>query len=256
MKRPQWLTDKQRCLLRIAERDSFIPYQTLNTQLSTWQQQYQQAQPFPHICLDNIFATDLLQHIEKDFPNADNQKDWDTYRGENEWMKNATDKDFRIPFLTRHFLYALNSRSFLIWLEKLTGIKGLIPDTEFIGGGLHATLPGGKLGVHADFNKHQRNGLDRRLNLLLYLNQDWQESWGGALELWDREVTSCQQKIFPLFNRMVIFSTTDYSFHGHPQPLNCPQHIIRKSIALYYYTNGRPKEEISDSHLTNYQKPE
>ncbi len=253
MKLPRLLTDKQRCLLRIAEQDSFIPHATLNAGLAKWQQQYQSAQPFPHICLDNVFDRELLQHIARDFPDASHQQGWDTYRKENEWLKNATGQDARISFLIRHFLYALNSRSFLAWLEQLTGIKGLIPDTEFIGGGLHATLPGGKLGIHADFNKHQRNGLDRRLNLLLYLNQGWQEQWGGALELWDQALTGCQQKIFPVFNRMVIFSTTDFSFHGHPQPLNCPDNVIRKSIALYYYSNGRPQSEVSESHLTNYQ---
>ncbi len=254
MKLPKLLTNKQRCLLGIAESGDFIAYDKLNAGLATWQQQYQQAKPFPHICLDNIFSAELLQHVEADFPDADHQQNWDTYRKENEWLKNATGRDFQIPFLTRHFLYALNSRSFLVWLEKLSGIKSLIPDTEFIGGGLHATLPGGKLGIHADFNKHQRNGLDRRLNLLIYLNSNWQENWGGALELWDKKLTGCKQKIFPIFNRMVIFSTTDYSFHGHPNPLQSPDNILRKSIALYYYTNGRPKEEVSKSHLTNYQK--
>lgn len=253
MKLPKLLTDKQRCLLRIAEQDSFIPYEKLNSGLAEWQKQYQNAQPFPHICLDNVFDTELLQHINNDFPDAAGQQDWDTYRKENEWMKNATGRDFQMSFLIRHFLYALNSRSFLIWLEKLTGIKSLIPDTEFIGGGLHATLTGGKLGVHADFNKHQRNGLDRRLNLLLYLNEQWDESWNGALELWDKELTGCKHKVFPVFNRMVIFSTTDFSFHGHPQPLKCPDNVVRKSIALYYYSNGRPQEEVSESHLTNYQ---
>ena len=252
MKRLQLLNKKQRCLLHIAKHDNFIPYDKLNTNLNDWRQQYQQAEPFPHICLDNIFDIELLNHIREEFPAPSKQTDWVTFRLENEWMKNATEQDFQVPFFTRQFLYALNSRSFLAWLEKLTGIKGLIPDTEFIGGGLHATLPGGRLGVHVDFNKHQRNGLDRRINLLLYLNHDWNPDWGGALELWDKQLTSCKQKIHPVFNRMVIFSTTNESFHGHPDALNCPEHRVRQSIAMYYYTNGRPKSEMTASHLTNY----
>ena len=57
-------------------------------------------------------------------------------------------------------------------------------------------------------------------------------------------------KILPLFNRCAIFSTTDFSFHGHPTPLTCPPDRSRQSLATYYYSNGRPEEELSDSHST------
>ena len=122
----------------------------------------------------------------------------------------------------------------------MTGIQSLIPDPSFQGGGLHQIVPGGKLGIHADFNKHSRFGLDRRLNLLLYLNKNWREEYGGHLELWDRDMTHCEAKVAPIFNRVMVFGTTDFTYHGHPDPLRCPEGMTRKSLALYYFSDGRP----------------
>lgn len=118
----------------------------------------------------------------------------------------------------------------------MTGIEGLIQDPYLFGGGIHSVGAGGFLKIHADFNWHHKLNLYRRLNLLLYLNSDWQETWGGALELWDVDMASCRVSIPPLINRMVIFNTSDMSFHGHPDPLMCPENRMRNSIALYYYT--------------------
>jgi hypothetical protein len=107
--------------------------------------------------------------------------------------------------------------------------------------------------VHADFNRHRDFGLDRRLNLLLYLNKDWREEYGGHLQLWDRDVTRCEAKVLPIFNRMMVFGTTDFTFHGHPDPLQCPEGMTRKSLALYYFSNGRPAEEITGEHSTIFR---
>lgn len=142
----------------------------------------------------------------------------------------------------------------LDFLERLTGISGLIPDPYFTGGGVHQIERGGHLGVHADFNVYERLRLDRRLNLLLYLNRDWQEEWGGHLELWNSGMTTCERRVLPIFNRCVIFSTTDSSYHGHPDPLRCPPHRTRRSLATYYYSNGRPVEEQSDGHSTLFRE--
>jgi len=90
--------------------------------------------------------------------------------------------------------------------------------------------------------------------MLVYLNKDWQEEWGGQLELWDRDVSRCYEKIAPLFNRTVIFNTSDSSYHGHPHPLQCPQGESRKSLSFYYYTNGRPEAERSESHSTLFTR--
>ena len=146
--------------------------------------------------------------------------------------------------------------NFLKFLESLTGIEGLISDPYYVGGGIHETKKGGFLKVHTDFNYHKKLKLDRRVNLLLYLNSDWKEEYGGHLELWDKDMLSCKRKVLPVINRMAIFSTTDFSYHGHPEPLSCPDNRSRRSLALYYYTNGRPASELEfdKSTVTNYQE--
>ena len=138
----------------------------------------------------------------------------------------------------------------MAFLEKLTGIAGLIPDPHLRGGGLHEIRRGGSLGVHADFNFYKRLNLFRRLNLLLYLNENWSEEWGGHLELWDRTGKRCMQRIAPIFNRAVIFDTSNFSYHGHPHPLECPDNRSRKSLALYYYTVEAPADEDRTPHTT------
>jgi len=248
------LSRSESLLIDVARKDGFLPLAAMNEKLEAWRTAWAAGDPFPHICIDGLFDPSIIANVSAEFPRLDQQKDWIPFRSPNEWMKNAIATDSQIPFFTRQFLYALNSRTFVEWLEALSGIRGLISDSEFIGGGLHATMPGGRLGIHTDFNKHQRNGTDRRLNLLLFLNEEWDEAWGGHLELWDADMQRCGQKIAPLFNRMVIFATTDYTCHGHPDDLACPEGTFRKSIALYYYSNGRPAEEQSESHLTQYRK--
>jgi Rps23 Pro-64 3,4-dihydroxylase Tpa1-like proline 4-hydroxylase len=206
---------------------------------------YITAAPFPHIYFDNVFPEEVLNTILEEFPGAA-QIDWQRYNNRQE-LKLASRNEMEYGSFTRHFIHTLNSRPFLDFLENLTGIRNLIPDPALEGGGLHQILRGGLLKIHADFNKHPATGLDRRLNVLIYLNKDWEEEYGGHFELWDRNMEQAQVKILPLFNRMAVFSTTSFSYHGHPDPLNCPENRSRKSIALYYYTNGRPAEEVDPS---------
>ncbi|CAM9667139.1 unnamed protein product [Phaeothamnion confervicola] len=152
---------------------------------------------------------------------------------------------------------AAQSSPFLLFLEELTGIKGLIADPHYRGSGLHQIAPGGYLNLHADFNRYVTFGLDRRVNAFIYLNEDWDDSWGGHLELWNRDLKTCGAKIAPKLGRFVVFSSTDFSYHGHPAPLAAPPGRSRRSLALYYYTNGRPSEEIIDpkyEHSTLFVK--
>ena len=202
--------------------------------------EYLNGKPFPHICIDNFFDEKILDQILSEFPNLKEEDEF--YRNSNEF-KYASRGEYKFEENTRKFMHFLNSQPMLEFLSKLTGIENLIPDPYFWGGGLHQIVKGGYLKIHADFNVHPTMKLDRRINLLVYLNKNWDDQFGGAFELWDEEMTHCQSKIFPYFNRLVVFSTTSTSYHGHPDPLNCPENISRKSLALYYYTNGRPEEE-------------
>jgi hypothetical protein len=213
---------------------------------------YRKAKPFPHIVFDDLFDPPMLDAVLAEFP-APGQISWRGFDNQYE-VKLFASADADFGPVTRLFLYHLNSLTFLEFLSSVTGIDNLIPDPHFSGGGMHQIVRGGKLGIHADFNHHKHYGLDRRLNVLVYLNKNWSDEFGGHLELWDRQMTGCQVKLAPLFNRMVIFSTTDYTYHGHPDPLQCPEGMTRKSLALYYYTNGRPAEEVTgEKHSTLFQ---
>lgn len=213
---------------------------------------YASGVPFPHLVLDNFFDPALLERILDEFPKPGEIR-WQRFDNERE-IKLASAAEASFGPVTRLFLYHLNSITFLEFLSSVTGIANLIPDPCFDGGGLHQIVRGGKLGIHADFNRHPRYGLDRRLNMLVYLNRNWREEYGGHLELWDREMTACRTKILPLFNRIALFGTTDFTFHGHPDPLRCPEGMTRKSLALYYFSNGRPAEEISGKHSTLFKE--
>ena len=216
-------------------------------------QAYVTADPFPHAVIDGLFPEQDLQEVRCLFPGPD----------EIEWVRFASSEErklgfhhrslYALPHPIRDFLFWMNSPPVLEFLEQLTGIAGLIPDPYFGGGGLHQTLPGGFLQIHADFNVHPLLRLDRRLNVLVFLNESWPEEYGGELELWDAEMRSCRRRILPIWNRTVIFSTTDSSYHGHPKPLSCPADRTRKSLSFYYYTNGRPAEEASAPHDTIFR---
>jgi Rps23 Pro-64 3,4-dihydroxylase Tpa1-like proline 4-hydroxylase len=209
---------------------------------------YHTAQPFPHVVFDDFLSPELLDRVLAEFPGPGEQS-W--FRRETDWEKKLSLQDEqRMPELIRYVLYSLNSATFVSFLESLTGIDGLIPDPYFEGGGLHNIVSGGQLGVHVDFNCYEKLRLDRRINVIIYLNRDWRDEWGGILELWNREMTHCVKRVAPLFNRCLIFSTTETSYHGHPEPLRAPPGVSRKSLALYYYTNGRPEEERAAAHYT------
>lgn len=208
--------------------------------------EYLSAEPFPSIVFDNFFNEEFLSQIADEFPDLSKQQDVKVYDNQNEKKYEAKGEKY-FSYKTKLLTHYLNSQPVLEFLQELTGIKEtLIPDPYFNGGGYHEIKPGGLLKVHADFNKHEFMKLDRRINLLVYLNKDWDESYGGHFELWDRKMTRAYKKILPLFNRVAIFSTTDFSYHGHPDPLTCPPDRSRRSLALYYYSNGRPKSEVSE----------
>jgi len=231
--------------------ESFLPLVRMSELADSARASYLNAKPFPHIIVDNFFDPAVLDLVLEEFPKP-GEISWQQFDNARE-IKLASAAESSFGAATRLLLYHLNSITFLDFLSSVTGIENLIPDPRFDGGGLHQIVPGGKLAIHADFNKHPRYGLDRRLNLLLYLNKDWKEEYRGQLELWNREMTECGAKILPVFNRVMIFGTTDFTYHGHPDPLECPEGMTRKSLALYYFSNGRPAEEVSAQHNTTFR---
>ena len=210
--------------------------------------EYRQAQPFPHIVVDNFLPPSLLNGVIDDFRNYNNWG-WDNsnYSKDHQVKKFFSpwnnDGDTTLPINTKLILNYFNSPDVINMLEELTGIKGLIADPTLLGGGMHKIDSGGKLSIHADSRKHAISGNYRRLNLLVYLNKDWNKEWGGSLQLWDKDMTTMVQDIQPLFNRVVIFNTGADTYHGHPHPLNTPNGMSRISLALYYYTKENPDTE-------------
>jgi Rps23 Pro-64 3,4-dihydroxylase Tpa1-like proline 4-hydroxylase len=216
--------------------------------------QYSLGKPYPHIAIDNFFSEDFLNEVLNDFPDLSKIKYSENYKNQNE-IKFANNDYNNFPEKIKYFFNFLNSNYFLNFLQNLTSIKEkLVADKELKGGGLHEIKSGGLLKIHTDFNKHPSNGLDRRINVLIYLNKNWKEEYKGSLELWDKDMKFCETKISPIFNRMVVFSTTDFSNHGHPEPMLCPKEYSRKSIALYYFSKGRPANEITDENFKNRTK--
>jgi hypothetical protein len=214
--------------------------------------EYLAGHPFPHVVIDGLVPDDLLDEVVRESPGADLQENWVRWTDDNSVKRGLRD-DWTMGPTTRLLLNQCNSAAFVNFLEDLTGITGLIPDPHYFGGGLHTIERGGYLRVHADFNHYPRLNLERRINALLYLNRDWQDEWGGHLELWDETLSRREAMIAPLFNRMVIFATTDTAYHGHPNPLTCPPGVARRSLALYYYSVDRPAEERTEPHSTLWQ---
>lgn len=220
--------------------------------LSGLSTEYQNNSPFPHIVLDGIFNPSMLREVVRRYPTRYDLKWW---KYDNILERKLARDDLReLHSSIRYLVYELMERRFVQFLECLTSIEGLIVDHTLNGGGLHQIVRGGKLDIHADYNYHPITRLDRRLNVLLYLNENWEPAWNGNLELWAPDMSRCVKSIEPKFNRMVVFSTTDTAYHGHPEPLNCPEHESRKSIALYYYTHGRPVYEKSEPHSTIFKR--
>lgn len=229
----------------------------INEQYSNIEQlheQYANGNPFPHIVIDDFLQKDIACTVATELKNVD-LSDWDVDAHSeqvNKWWMNDLNK---LPTYTAKALRWFNSKDCLQLLEKLTGINGLIADPMYLGGGVHITTSGGRLGIHSDFNIHPTYKIHRRLNALLFLNENWESDWHGQLQLWSTDMKYCVQKVEPSFNRLVVFNVNDTSFHGVPDTITCPNDKRRISLALYYYTLDRPENEKSDFHWALWQKP-
>jgi hypothetical protein len=213
---------------------------------------YAGADPFPHIVIDDFLPAELICKIREHFPLETLGSDTVFnlgYGGQHKRQVMPEDCDGFV----REFFHFMNSRPMLQFLEGLTGIDALIPDPYFTGGGFHETSRGGKLGIHADFRIHEQLNLQRRMNLLIYLNEEWNDDWKGQLELWDTGMKECRAKVSPVWNRCVVFSTDANTWHGHPDELQTPERVKRRSIALYYYTASKNIYREVPSLSTMYQ---
>ncbi|MBD2750174.1 2OG-Fe(II) oxygenase [Microvirga sp. BT688] len=209
--------------------------------------------PVPWFKIDNFLRQDFAEQCAAAFPTFDKVKSLGvTHTNLNEKGKfQITDSEL-FPKPLKDLEEVLNGREFLELLEYVTDIPRLLPDRELAGGGLHATGARGHLDVHLDFNAIPERQLYRRLNILIYLNPEWKEQWGGEFELWDEDVKVCHQKFLPTFNRCVVFETNEVSFHG-VRAVKCPDGQARKSFAAYYYTKEAPAHYPGYAHSTIFK---
>lgn len=199
---------------------------------------FRKARPFPHITLDGWFDESALSELDSLF---------DDRTG---WKSSEDGKTYNSDVASIPFFQEMYSEPVLDFLRLLTGIPNLVGDPTFRGAGLHATGRGGRLGIHVDFNRHHELPLKRAVNTILYLNEDWKPEWNGTLTLTsDTNDMNFERYITPNRNRWVIFEYSDQAWHGHPEPLMCPEGVLRKSAAIYYYV---PIEQDLTFHSTIY----
>jgi len=234
----------------------FIDIDSLRKRAEAIKKDYYSKKPFKYTSFENILKPEAAEIIYNEYPSIEDGK-WDgtTYIDQkNKFQKTEFEKD---SLLDRAFK-ELNSPEFINWLEVVTGINDIKEDDSLFGGGLHQSIKGAFLNVHVDYNIHPTTNYHRRLNVIVYMNKDWKDEYEGHLELWEinNENKKMLERIAPKFNRCVIFETNEISFHGHPKKLNTPSNINRKSLATYYYTATRPKEEVAGEHNTIYVNTE
>jgi Rps23 Pro-64 3,4-dihydroxylase Tpa1-like proline 4-hydroxylase len=243
------------------ERETLVDFRRLFDIARERSKEYRSAEPFPHIVIDDFLPPDNLEKVLESIPRLDDERvKWGNLNANLPDGRPAQASKYHLQNVLcmkpplRELIAELNSGLFTFVLAELTGIESLLVDAQLLGGGVHLVKPGGLLRVHADFRRHLSYNLERRLNLLLYMNPDWREEYGGHLEIWDREMKSCVKRVLPIANRCVIFNTTSDSYHGHPHPLTCPEGMLRCSIALYYYTAQGAESVDASMHSTAWQE--
>jgi Rps23 Pro-64 3,4-dihydroxylase Tpa1-like proline 4-hydroxylase len=207
--------------------------------------------PFKFLVFDGFLLNDITDDLIQEYPHV-NKEDWDNRTFINQKNKFSKNTFLENEPLLNNFFKEVNSPKFINLISEITGIENLLADDELFGGGLHQSINGAFLDVHVDFNIHPKTNFHRRLNLIVYLNKNWEESFNGYLELWDMKNKKQIANIKPCFDRFVIFETNEISFHGHPKKLNTPLDVSRKSLAVYYYTKNRDENEIAEEHNTIY----
>ncbi|MEZ5460605.1 2OG-Fe(II) oxygenase [Dokdonella sp.] len=213
------------------------------------------AEPFRHVVINGFLDPDFCARLAQDFPGFEER------HALNEMGQvggKAVRMDVRdISDAYRELDEFLQTSEFLDYVSTLTGIPDLLYDPDYVGGGTHENRHGQGLDPHVDFNYHPRTHWHRRLNLIVYLNDEWDAAWGGELELhsdpWDA-ASNRTTSVSPLMNKAVVFETTEASWHGFSSvrlPEN-RQNLSRKSFAIYLYTRTRPVEETAPPHATIY----
>ena len=213
---------------------------------------FKNSEPFNHVVIDNFFEESVANNIASEYPSVSTDKG--VFYNNPIEVKKAIGDWNQFPKNTYSAFQYMCSQDFLNKLEKITGIQGLIADYGLHGGGYHMHPRGGKLNVHKDYSIHPKLGLERRINIIVYLTPDWQESWGGGLQLWTHDEEhnlpkEMAKQVHNQFNRAIIFDTTQNSWHGLPDKIQCPEGMSRNSLAIYYLSEPRQRIETHSRAL-------
>jgi len=232
------------------EDSPYFPYYRYESQRAALAQSYQAKQPYQHQYFEHFFDDESALAMSREFPRHSEQI-WTEYKHVNENKAGLHVRE-RLPDLIGEVVDELNSPRFVALLSSVTGIEGLMADDSIEGGGIHQAESGGFLNVHTDFTMHRtRPNWRRRCNLIIYLNEDWKEEWGGNLDFWAPDMSSVVAS-YPVFLNTAVLFNTPGALHGFPDPLKCPETTARKSIQFYYYTLDESHSSSSVAHATAY----
>jgi hypothetical protein len=231
-----------------------IDFDRLSTLVKPLRAEWERAEPFPYFVLDDFLSPEKADEVMAAFDGT--ADGWVFHNHYNERKYCHSKKHLMAPAMQQLFA-DLESPEWLTFLEEVTGVRKLIADPTLDGSsGLHKSLPGCYLNIHRESVGHNAHAdWTRELNLLFYFNKGWKQEWEGDLELHDHRTQSCAKRITPFFNRMMVFRTNEIAFHGHPKKLQCPEGVVRKSLAVYYFRQGQKnlwlkpvlyKPEVSD----------
>ncbi len=216
---------------------------------------FESARPFRHVAIPSFLREDLCEELLTRFPGFEARH---ALNEMGEVGGKAVRMDVRdLGNAYRELDACLQTREFLDFVSRVTGIPDLLYDPDYVGGGTHENRHGQGLDAHVDFNYHPRTRWHRRLNLIVYLNPRWERDWGGELELhsdpWNAERDEVVA-IAPVFNTCAIFETTESSWHGFSAIALPPEQaaLSRKSFAIYLYTRERPPAQTAPPHATIY----
>lgn len=209
--------------------------------LETLNKEFSNAKPFPSVEINNFFKPEIAEALYSVFPKVTDPHKWVVYNNPIEKKHALTDFSSLPQF--KQLFELLQTNEFVELIKKISGISNLESDPHLHGAGLHQHIPGGKLDMHLDYSIHPLSGKERRVNLIIYFTKEWKDEYGGAIELWNEDFTKCEKKLYPCFNKAMLFRTSDVSYHGLPLPIKCPEGNSRKSIAIYYVSDPRPDLE-------------
>ncbi|MCU0445569.1 MAG: 2OG-Fe(II) oxygenase [Microscillaceae bacterium] len=227
------------------------PKYTEKSTIAQLKQDFQTAFPYKHLVMEDFLTLDFANTVHDNFPSIEKLNKH--YNGLNERKSEGSNfSDFH-PALSE-LRQLIMSKEFANWMAEVTGITEIFVTDDKLGTGLHQGSNGSFLDIHIDFNIHAEKNVHRRLNMLIYMNKDWQPEYGGDLEMWDAKMTKCEKKVAPMFNRAVVFETNEISYHGYSK-ISVPEGVTRKSFYSYFYTALR--EDASKYHDTVFRpKPE